>query len=132
MNPYINELIASRRCDGDERHVVLIGDSGQKGNDVYWCEPVGRWICVSLDAAPQMMTAEEIALVQLHEDANPEDGLSQLALACDCEREKGLWLIEAKDQGELADRYGAALETLWCSKGEDRGSTLSHVAASTS
>ena len=35
------------------------------------------------------------------EDANPEDGLSQLALACDCEREEGLCLIEGDDLGEL-------------------------------
>ncbi len=55
------------------------------------------------------MTTENVALVRLHEDTNPEDGLSQVALASDCEREKALWLIEGDDLGELANRYGAAL-----------------------
>ena len=128
MNPYVNELMASRLCAGDDRKVVCIGDSGHKGTDLYWCETIGRWICVSLDGVPLMMTAEDIALIRVHEDANPEDGVSQMAVACDCEREKGLWLIEAKDLAELAGRYGAALETLWCSKAEDRASTLGHVA----
>jgi len=132
-NPYVSDLASSRQCNGDERNVVSIGDSGQKGTDVYWCRTVGRWICVSLDSLPHMMMTEDVALVRLHEDANPEDGLSQVALACDCEREKGLWLIEGVDLEELADRYGAALETLWCSKAEDRATTLSHhVAASAS
>ena len=50
MNPYVNDLIASRPSNGDERRVVSIGDSGQKGNEVYWCQPVGRWIRISLDS----------------------------------------------------------------------------------
>ena len=61
MNPYVNELIASRRCAGDDRKVVLIGDSGQKGTDVYWCETIGQWVCVDLEAGAQTVTAEEIA-----------------------------------------------------------------------
>jgi hypothetical protein len=61
MHPSVNELIASRRCAGDDRKVVLIGDSGQKGTDVYWCETIGQWVCVDLEAGAQTVTAEEIA-----------------------------------------------------------------------
>jgi hypothetical protein len=89
MNPYVNELIASRKCEGDDRRVVCIGDSGQKGTDVYWCQPAGRWICVGLDALPQIATAEEVALIRLHEDVDAEEGLNLRALASDCEREAG-------------------------------------------
>ena len=48
-----------------------IGDSGQKGTDVYWCEETGKWICADLDFPGQTVTCEEIALVRLHEDADP-------------------------------------------------------------
>ena len=65
MNPYVNELIASRRCAGDDRKVVLIGDSGQKGTDVYWCETICQWVCVDLEAGAQTVTVEDIALVRL-------------------------------------------------------------------
>jgi hypothetical protein len=112
---YVSELIASRQKAGDERTVVSIADSGQKGTDVYWCEPIGKWICVSLDSMPQMVTSEDIALIQLHEDTDPEDGLSQRALASDCEREAGLWLIDAEDLEHLVGHYGSALEILWLS-----------------
>ena len=115
MNPYVNELIASRRCAGDDRKVVCIGDSGQKGTDVYWCETIRQWVCVDLEAGAQTVTAEEIALVRLHEDADPLDGLRQRSLACDFEREKGLWLIDAAELEQLAG-YGDALEVLWPSK----------------
>jgi hypothetical protein len=115
-HPYVNELIASYECEGDARKVVCIGDSGQKGTDVYWCEETGKWVCVDLDFPGQTVTCEEIALVRLHEDADPEEGISQRALACDFEREKGLWLIDAEELEELAVRYVAALEVLWSSK----------------
>jgi hypothetical protein len=117
-HPYVSELIASRQCDGDERSVVCIGDSGQRGTDVYWCKPAGRWICVSLDALSQIATAEEVALIRLHEDVDAEEGLTLRALASDCEREAGLWLVDGDDLEQLASRYGAALEALWSSKGE--------------
>jgi hypothetical protein len=116
MKPYVKELIASRKCEGDERSVVSIGDSGQMGTDVYWCQRVARWICVSLDALPQVATAQEVALIRLHEDVDSEEGLSLRALASDCEREEGVWLVDGDDLEQLASRYGAALEVLWCSK----------------
>ena len=77
---------------------------------MYWCEPAGRWICVTLDAVPQMVTAEEVALVRLNEDVDAEEGLSLRALASDCEREAGLWLIDVDDLDHLARRYGADLD----------------------
>ena len=94
---------------------MCIGDSGQKGTDVYWCETIRQWVCVDLEAGAQTVTAEEIALVRLHEDADPLDGLRQRSLACDFEREKGLWLIDAAELEQLAG-YGDALEVLWPSK----------------
>jgi hypothetical protein len=35
MNPYVEELTASRQGSGDERRVVCIRDCVQKGTDVY-------------------------------------------------------------------------------------------------
>jgi hypothetical protein len=116
MQPYVNELIASRQRGGDERQVVCITDSGQKGTDVYWCEAAGRWICVVLDSVPQVVTAEEVALVRLHEDVDAEEGLSLRALASDCEREKGLWLLDTDDLEQMVARFGSDLEVLWTSK----------------
>jgi hypothetical protein len=116
MNPYVNELIASRKCEGDDRRVVCIADSGQKGTDVYWCQPASRWICVNLDVLSQIATAEEVALIRLHEDVDAEEGLTLRALASDCEREAGLWLVDGDDLEQLASRYGADLEILWSSK----------------
>jgi hypothetical protein len=115
-NPYVSELIASSQCEGDARKVVCIRDSGQEGTDVYWCEASGKWVWVDLDHPPDTVACDEIALVRLHEDADPEDGIDQRALACDFEREEGLWLIDAEDLEQLVGRYGAALEVLWSSK----------------
>jgi len=115
MNPYVNELMASRLCAGDDRKVVCIGDSGHKGTDVYWCETISQWVCVDLDNGGQAVTCEGIALVRLHEDADPSDSLQQWTLASDCEREKGLWLIDDSALPRLAG-YGNALEILWLSK----------------
>jgi hypothetical protein len=42
MSPYVNELMASRHCAGDERKVVCIGDSGQRGADL----TMRRALCV--------------------------------------------------------------------------------------
>jgi hypothetical protein len=127
-SPYVEELTASRQCEGEERHVVCIGDSGQNGTDVYWCKTLGKWVCVSLDSVPQMVMTEDVALVRLHEDADPEDGLSQRSLALDCEREAGLWLIDLEDLPQQQARYGNALQVLWCSKPE----AVSQGRASTS
>jgi hypothetical protein len=115
MKPYVSELVASHECEGAARKVVCIGDSGQKGTDVYWCEPIGRWVCVDLEEPSRLVTCEEVALIRLQADANPEDGVSQRALASDFEREDGLWLIDTEEMDRLAGRYGAALEVLWSS-----------------
>jgi hypothetical protein len=116
MQPYVDELIASRQSAGGERRVVCITDSGQKGADVYWCEPAGRWVCVVLDSVPQAVTAEDVALVRLHEDVDAEEGLSLRALASDCERVKGLWLLDGDDLEQMVARFGSDLEVLWASK----------------
>ena len=58
---------------------------------------------------------QEVALIRLQADADPEDGVSQRALASDFEREDGLWLIDTEELDRLAARYGAAVEVLWSS-----------------
>jgi hypothetical protein len=113
MTAYINELMASRKCTGEERQVVCIGDSGQEGTDVYWCEPLGQWICIVLDEEPRLRTAKEIALVRMDEEADPER-LVQTALASDFERDEALWLIDAANLDSLAS-YGDALKVVWSS-----------------
>jgi hypothetical protein len=115
-DPYVSELTASYQCDGGTRKVVTIGDSGQKGTDVYWCEPIGKWVCMDLDRPSERVACEEIALVRLHEDADPEDGVTPHALACDFEREAGLWLIDAQNLQNVVTRYGPAVEILWASQ----------------
>jgi hypothetical protein len=42
MKIHVEELAESRRCQGDDRKVVWIGDSGTAGADVYWREPLSR------------------------------------------------------------------------------------------
>ena len=115
MAAYVSELILSRKCKADEREVVCFGDSGQKGTDIYWCDTIGRWVCVTLEPEPRLATAKEIALVRMHEDADPKE-LEQRALACDFEREQALWIISAAILEDLAAAYGDALKVLWSSE----------------
>jgi hypothetical protein len=114
MTAYSNELMASRKCMGEERKVVCIGDSGQKGTDVYWCAPLDQWICITLDQEPRLRTAKEIALVRMDEDADPEAGLTQRGLACDFEREEALWIVDAAELESLAS-HGDAIKVVWSS-----------------
>jgi len=62
------------------------------------------------------VTAEEVALIRLSEDVDAEERLSLRALASDCEREEGLWLVDGDDLEQLTTRYGPALQVLWSSK----------------
>jgi hypothetical protein len=114
MNAHATELMASRRCQGDERKVVSIGDSGHRGTDIYWSEPIGKWVIVNLDPAPKLTAVKEIALLRLHEDADPE-ALERLALACDFEGEKAIFVIDAAELADLTS-YGTSIEVLWTSK----------------
>jgi len=113
MNAHARELMASRKCTGDERKVVTIADSGQKGTDIYWSEPISKWVIVNLEPSPRLTIAEEIALVRLHEDADP-DALGRRALACDLENEKAVFLVNAAHLADLT-AYGPAMEVLWAS-----------------
>ena len=112
MEAYVRELIASRQCVGDERKVIWVGDSGQPGTDVYWCEHASKWLFIELDNF-SVKCADEIALVRLEEDylGDPEE-LNQSKLAWDWEGEKGMWLVDANDLPMLSG-YGAALELVW-------------------
>jgi hypothetical protein len=118
MNAHVKELMASRRCNADERKVVNIADSGQLGTDLYWCEPIGQWVIINLEPGPQIAIAREIALVRMDEDADPDKGLSQRALACDFEGEQALWIIDVAELDALAP-YGNTIEVLWSSNPED-------------
>jgi hypothetical protein len=115
MIAYINELMASRECVGEDRKVVCIGDSGQEGTDVYWCAPHGRWMCITLEEKPRFRTTKDIALVRMDEDTDPKAGLVQVVLASDCERGHALWLLEAEKLDRLA-AYGDAIKVLWSSQ----------------
>jgi hypothetical protein len=110
MNAHAKELMASRKYSGDERKVVSIRDSGHKGTDIYWAEPLSKWVIVKLEPSPQLTIAEDIALVRLHEDSDP-DALERLALACDFEGEKAVFVIDAVRLAELT-AYGPAMEIL--------------------
>jgi hypothetical protein len=112
MRDYVEGLAASQRS-GEERRVVWIGDSGQAGTDVYWCEPVSEWLAVDLDnlEAP-LKRAEEIVLVQLSCDADPGP-IEGAMLARDCESEDGLWIVDSKALDSLQGLYGAALRVIW-------------------
>jgi hypothetical protein len=113
MIAHVKELTASRKCMGDTRQVVTIGDSGHKGTDIYWCEPLDRWIVVTLEPAPRLTAAEDIALVRLHEDADPE-AIERWALACDFEDLKPLFVLNAARLTQLPS-YGSLFEVLWTS-----------------
>jgi hypothetical protein len=122
MNAHARELVASRACTGEERRVVHIGDSGQKGTDIYWSEPVGKWVIINLEPTPRLTVAEEIALVRLHQDADP-DAIAGRALACDLENEKALFLINAAQLADLTS-YGPSMELLWASSPKARQASL--------
>jgi hypothetical protein len=126
MNAHARELMASRACTGDERQVVNIADSGQKGTDIYWSEPIGKWVIISLDPTPRLTVAEEIALVRLHEDADP-DALGLRALACDLESEKAIFLFNVAHLAELS-AYGHSMEVLWTSTPKVRRADLARAS----
>jgi hypothetical protein len=113
MIAHVKELIASRKCIGDTRLVVTIGDSGHKGTDLYWCEPLGRWVFVTLEPAPRLTVAQDIALVRLHEDADP-DAIERWALACDFEDVMPLFVLDAARLEQLPS-YGSLFEVLYTS-----------------
>jgi hypothetical protein len=113
MIAHVKELMASRKCIGDTRLVVTIGDSAHKGTDVYWCEPIHQWIFVTLESAPRFAVAEDIALVRLHEDADP-DAIERWALACDFEDLKPLFVLDGARLSQLPS-YGSLFEVLWTS-----------------
>src|SRR5262245_61887332 len=116
MIAHVKELMTSRKCTGDDRLVVTIGDSGQKGTDIYWCEPLDRWVTVSLEPSPRLTVAEDIALVRLHEDADP-DAIERWALASDFEDLKPLFVLDAARLTQLPS-YGSLFEVLWNSTAE--------------
>jgi hypothetical protein len=122
MNAHAKELMASRRYSGDERKVVTIQDGGHRGADIYWAEPIGNWVIVKLEPSPQLTIAEDIALVRLHEDADP-DTLERVALASDFEGEKAVFVIDAARLSELT-AYGPAIEVLWASTPKARRAGL--------
>jgi hypothetical protein len=113
MNAHARELMASRACTGDERRVVTISDSGQKGTDIYWSEPVGKWVIINLEPGPRLTVADEIALIRLDEDADP-DAIGARALACDLENGKAVFLVNAAQLADLT-AYGPSMEVLWAS-----------------
>jgi hypothetical protein len=126
MNAHAMELMASRACTGDERRVVNITDSGQKGTDIYWSEPIGKFVIINLEASPRLTVAEDIALVRLHEDADPEP-LGQRALACDLENEKAVFLINAAHLADLT-AYGPSMEVIWSSMSKVRRAELARAS----
>ncbi len=126
MNAHARELMASRACTGDERRVVNITDSGQKGTDIYWSEPIGKWVVINLEPSPRLTVAEEIALVRLHEDADP-DVLGGRVLACDLESETPVFLLNAAHLADLT-AYGASLEVLWASAPVARHADLARAS----
>jgi len=118
MIAHVKELMASRKCRGDRRLVVTIGDSGHKGSELYWCEPLDQWVIVSLEQAPRLSVVQDIALVRLHEDADP-DAIARWALACDFEDVKPLFVLDAARLEQLPS-YGSLFQVLWSSSAESR------------
>jgi hypothetical protein len=116
MIAHVKELMASRRCVGDTRLVVTIGDSGHKGTDLYWCEPLDRWVVVTLEPAPRLTVVDDIALVRLHDDADP-DAIERWALASDFEDQKPLFVLDAARLTQLPS-YGSLFAVLWTSTAE--------------
>ena len=58
MSPYVNELMASRHCAGDDRKVVCIGDSGQRGTDL----TMRRALCVVHSISAGLVVALVLAM----------------------------------------------------------------------
>jgi len=99
VNIHAEELAESRRCEGDDRKVVWIGDSATAGTDVYWCQPLSRWVLVELEKAGVVHFADDIALVRLDDDAD-SGPMEQKALASDLEGD-ALWIVDAGDLERL-------------------------------
>jgi hypothetical protein len=125
MIAHVTELMASRKCRGDHRLVVTIGDSGHKGTDMYWCEPLERWVFITLEPAPKLAVAQDIALVRLHEDADP-DAIERWALASDFEDLKPLFVLDAARLSQLPS-YGSLFEVLWTSTAETSRAKLARA-----
>jgi hypothetical protein len=60
-----------------------------------------------------LAVAQDIALVRLHEDADP-DAIERWALACDFEDLKPLFVLDAARLTQLPS-YGSLFEVLWTS-----------------
>jgi hypothetical protein len=102
---YVADLLA---CMADETRNVEISDSGQTGATVFCLG--NRWMVVQCFANNAVIWADNIALVTLDEEADPER-LTAAALATDFEGEP-LWLIDVKRLDELGS-YGESLKVLW-------------------
>jgi len=126
MIAHVKELMASRNCTGDQRMVVTIGDSGHKGTDIYWCDPLDRWIFVTLKPVPKLAVAQDIALVRLHEDADPE-AIERWALACDFEDLKPLFVLDAGRLAQLPS-YGSLFQVLWTSTAQASRADLARAS----
>jgi hypothetical protein len=116
MIAHVKELTASRKCRGNSRLVVTIGGSSHKGTEMYWCDPLGQWIIIALEASPKLAVAADIALIRLYEDADP-DAIARWALACDFEDLMPLFVLDAARLGQLPS-YGSLFEVLWTSAAE--------------
>jgi hypothetical protein len=69
-----------------------------------------NWWIVDLEHTT-LTKADRLALVRLNPPADPEEGLSQVTLACDLDG-PGIWLVDAGDLEDLAG-YGDHLEIVW-------------------
>jgi hypothetical protein len=117
MIAHVDELIASQQCTGKDRKVVWIGDGGQCGTNICWDHALGQWCFVDVENPSRpVKRADEIALVHLDGDADSEK-LNTLKLACDLEREDGLWVVDGSELGSLTTEYGTAIRVVWLSGG---------------
>ena len=73
MSPYVNELMVSRHCAGDERKVVCIGDSGQRGTDL----TMRRALCVVHSISTGLVVAIVLAMAVEFVSAGSESAMCE-------------------------------------------------------
>ena len=118
MTDLKNNAFALAEAIGRESHCtpasVIVRDGHHRGVLFAWTGEV--WIVVDLENRQWIGEYERLAVVTLHNEADPDNGLNQVCLACDLETPNGEWVLDAEALAEIRhnETYNDDdLESLW-------------------
>ena len=106
----MNNAFALNEALSKKSHLT-VRDRWHRGSLFVWTGEV--WVAVDLEKREWIGEYSRLAVVTLVGEADPDNGLNQVCLACDLEVAGGEWIVDAAELCALQEAWGDDLEVLW-------------------